>query len=308
MRVALFGGTGFVGSYLVDALVDAGHEPSLLVRSGSEDKVRRSSECRVVGGSIESATEVAATLDGCDAAIYCIGILRENRSKGVTFEALQYEGAARVADLAAEAGIRRFLLMSANGVRMPGTPYQETKFRAERHVREHEFDATIFRPSVIFGDPRGRMEFATQLYRDMVSPPLPAVVFRTGTLPSSDPVVMSPVHVEDVADAFVAALGNPETYGQTLELGGPEILTWSAMLDRIGAATARRKLKLPMPIPLMRLAAAALDWLPFFPVTRDQLTMLAEGNTASPDVLAQLIGRDPKSFSAESLHYLLRRS
>ncbi len=308
MRVALFGGTGFVGSYLVDALVDAGHEPSLLVRSGSEDKVRRSSECRVVGGSIESATEVAATLDGCDAAIYCIGILRENRSKGVTFEALQYEGAARVADLAAEAGIRRFLLMSANGVRMPGTPYQETKFRAERHVREHEFDATIFRPSVIFGDPRGRMEFATQLYRDMVSPPLPAVVFRTGTLPSSDPVVMSPVHVEDVADAFVAALGNPETYGQTLELGGPEILTWSAMLDRIGAATARRKLKLPMPIPLMRLAAAALDWLPFCPVTRDQLTMLAEGNTASPDVLAQLIGRDPKSFSAESLHYLLRRS
>ncbi|MDH4072831.1 MAG: NAD(P)H-binding protein [Gammaproteobacteria bacterium] len=308
MRVALFGGTGFVGGYLVDALLAAGHEPSLLVRGGSDGKVRQAGGCRVTTGAVGTGESVESTLDGCQAVIYNIGILRENRAKGVTFEALQFDGAVRVADCASRSGIRRFLLMSANGVHSPGTAYQETKFRAECHILESDFDATVFRPSVIFGDPRGHMEFATQLNRDMVAPPLPAVAFHNGIMRSGGDVVMSPVHVEDVALAFVRALNDPGTIGRTYALGGPEVLTWRQILERIMAATSRRKVILPMPIPVMKAAAALLDWLPAFPVTRDQLTMLAEGNTADPGDLRSLIGREPTPMNAVTLSYLSRNA
>ena len=76
------------------------------------------------------------------------------------------------------------------------------------------------------------------------------------------------------------------------------------MLERIAAAVGRKKLILPMPIGFMKLGATFLDWLPFFPVTRDQLTMLADGNTAEPDDLAALIKREPRAFSPENLSYL----
>ena len=304
MRVAIFGGSGFVGSYLVDALIAAGHEPSLMVRLGSERKVRQVERCRLVAGNLSSTTAIDATLENCDAVIYSVGILKESPKQGITFEELQYNGVVRVAESAKRRGISRFLLMSANGAKSTGTPYQETKFRAEEHLRASGFDVTIFRPSVIFGEPRGRMEIGTQLYAEMISPPIPAVGFFTGWRPYRGAVAMSPVHVEDVAQAFLTALRESSTIGKTYVLGGPEVLSWAEMLRRIARTVGRKKWILPMPIGIMKLAAALLDWLPFFPVTRDQLTMLAEGNTADPAALAQLIGRQPKAFNEAHLAYL----
>ena len=304
MRVAIFGGSGFVGGFLVDALIAAGHEPSLMVRLGSERKVRQAKRCRLVAGNLSSTTAIDATLENCDAVIYSVGILKESPKQGITFEELQYNGVVRVAESAKTSGISRFLLMSANGAKSTGTPYQETKFRAEEHVRASGFDVTIFRPSVIFGEPRGRMEIGTQLYAEMISPPIPAVGFFTGWRPYRGAVAMSPVHVEDVAQAFLTALRESSTIGKTYVLGGPEVLSWAEMLRRIARTVGRKKWILPMPIGIMKLAAALLDWLPFFPVTRDQLTMLAEGNTADPAALAQLIGRQPKAFNEAHLAYL----
>ncbi len=304
MRVAIFGGPGFVGSFLVDALIAAGHEPSLMVRLGSERKVRQAERCRLVAGNLSSTIAIDATLENCDAVIYSVGILKESPKQGITFEELQYNGVVRVAESAKTRGISRFLLMSANGAKSTGTPYQETKFRAEQHVRASGFDVTIFRPSVIFGEPRGRMEIGTQLYAEMISPPIPAVGFFTGWHPYRGAVAMSPVHVEDVAQAFLTALRESSTIGKTYVLGGPEVLSWAEMLRRIARTVGRKKWILPMPIGIMKLAAALLDWLPFFPVTRDQLTMLAEGNTADPAALAQLIGRQPKAFNEAHLAYL----
>jgi NADH dehydrogenase len=304
VKIAIIGGTGFVGSYIVDALIDAGHEPHVLVRSGSEDKLHRADECRITTGDLGSTEALDSLIAGCDAVIYNVGILREFPRQGITFEALQYLGAEAVAKAAKRAGIRRFLLMSANGIDSAETPYQTTKLRAEAMIRESGLDYTIFRPSVIFGDPRGTMEFATQLYRDMVRAPLPAVGFHTGLSPASGEVVMSPVHVRDVADAFVGALTDDATIGKCFVLGGPEVVSWVEMLERIAEAVGRKKLILPMPIGFMKLGATLLDWLPFFPVTRDQLTMLADGNTAEPDELAALIRREPKAFSPENLSYL----
>ena len=307
MKVAIIGGTGFVGSYLTDAIRAAGHEPSLLVRAGSESKVSTSAQPTIISGDIASPEALRSTLQGCDAVIYNVGILREFPSRGITFEGAQYRGLVRTVEAAQECGVRRLLLMSANGVKRPGTPYQETKRQAEEHALDSGLDVTVLRPSVIFGDPKGKMEFATQLYRDMVRPPIPAVAFFSGRSPEKGAVVMSPVHIDDVASAFVAALHNDETIGRTYCLGGPEVLTWTQMLRRIGEATGRRKWILPMPIYLMRIGATLFDWLPFFPVTRGQLTMLEEGNTADPEVLKTLIGREPRGFTVDSLAYLRRK-
>lgn len=306
MKTAIIGGTGFVGSYIVDALLDAGHEPHVLVRSGSEAKLHRAGECKVTTGDLESPDAVDALVSGCDAVIYNVGILREFPGKGITFEALQYRGAKTVAEAAKRAGVRRFLLMSANGIDSAQTPYQTTKLKAEAMIRDSGLDYTIFRPSVIFGDPRGTMEFATQLYRDMVRVPVPAVGFHTGLSPAHGEVLMSPVHVRDVADAFVNALSDESTVGKCFVLGGPEVVSWPQMLQRIAEAVGKRKLILPMPIGFMKFGATLLDWLPFFPVTKDQLTMLADGNTAEPDDLVSLIGREPMEFSPGNLGYLGR--
>ena len=241
MRVALIGGTGFVGGYLTDALIAAGHEPALLVREGSESKVQHRDGVAITTGDISSPKALSAVINGCDAVIYNVGILREFPRKGITFESTQYDGVVRAVDAAIDSGVRRLLLMSANGVKCPGTAYQETKYRAEDYARASGLDVTVLRPSVIFGDPRGTMEFATQLNNDMVRPPLPAVGFFSGWDRKKGAVVMSPVHINDVSSAFVAALEDDSTMGQTISLGGPEAVTWQEMVTRIAAATGKRK-------------------------------------------------------------------
>ncbi len=163
MRVALIGGTGFVGRYLVDALRASGRELSLLVRPGSEAKLMSPGDCSIVNGDLGSRDAIARTLDGCDAVVYNVGILREFPRRGITFEALQYDGLVQVVNAARKCQLSRLLLMSANGVFANGTPYQQSKYRADQFARNSGLDVTVFRPSVIFGDPRGAMEFTTQL-------------------------------------------------------------------------------------------------------------------------------------------------
>ncbi len=303
--VAIIGGTGFVGGYLIESLLDAGYSVSAMVRPGSEDKVRRARELRITEGSLSSQNAIEETCDGCGAVIYNVGILREFPRQGITFEETQLLGVERTIAAAKKTGVTRFLLMSANGVHAHGTPYQDTKYRAEERVRNSGLEFTIFAPSVIFGDPHGLLEIATQLYADMVAPPLPAVGFHTGWSPATGKVMMSPVHVEDVATAFVKALQDDAWLRQKVHLGGPEALSWPEMIQRVAAAAGRTKTIVPMSIGVMRLAAFLLDWIPKFPVTRDQLTMLAEGNVVKPDELARIIGREPRRFDTESLSYLV---
>lgn len=304
MHVAVFGGTGFVGAYLIDALIASGHEPSVLVRPGSENKLDDAGQCRTISGDLNANDAIAATIDGCNAIIYSVGILREHRRLGITFENLQYDSVVRVADAAKDQGVARFLLMSANGVKSPGTKYQDTKYRAEQHIKASAFDFTVFRPSVIFGDPHGKLEIATQLMNDMIAPPIPAVGFYKGFSSSRGAVLMSPVHVEDVALAFVRALEDPATFGRTYALGGPETLSWTEMLGRVASAVGKKKCILPVPIGVMMPAAMLFDRWPMFPVTRDQLAMLAEGNVCDSAELASLIGKAPRRFDSGNLAYL----
>lgn len=305
MKVALFGGTGFVGSYLVDALVAHGHTPRLLVRPGSESKVVQPERCEIVPGDIDDAGAVAECLAGADAAIYNIGLIREFPAKGVTWEKMHYEGAVRAMDAASRAGVRRFILMSANGVKPDGTGYQSTKWRAEQYLAASGLDWTVFRPSVVFGDPRGREEFCSMLYAQMLAPPIPAPLFHEGLLPTgAGRFRMSPVAVEDLAEAFVRALETPASVGRIFPLGGPEAPEWREILDIIAAAAGKRKFKIPTPVVLTRAAAALFDRFAWFPVTRAQLTMLLEGNACDGSEAWQLFGIQPQRFEPGNLAYV----
>jgi NADH dehydrogenase len=304
MRVAIFGGTGFVGSYITDALIEADMHPVLLVRPGHEHRVRQVERCAVVAGDVTDPGSVDRVLGQADAAIYNIGILREFPARGITFGELQLEAPKRVIDAAARLGVGRFLLMSANGVKPDGTAYQQTKYLAEQHLAASGLEGTVFRPSVVFGDPRGRMEFATQLMHDIVDSALPAPLFYPGLLPTGAGAFrLSPVHVRDVARAFVSALPSPATVDRTLCLGGPEDLSWREIIERLAAVRGRRKLKVPVPALGLATAAMLLDRFEAFPVTRDQLQMLLEGNTCAPSALHSL-GIDPVAFDVEHLDYL----
>ena len=305
MRVGIFGGTGFVGAYLIDALLARGHQPILLVRQGTGKRDALADDCELIPGEISDKSAVNTLVNASDALVYNIGILREFPGRGITFEDLHFHSAKLVMDMAAGAGGKRFLLMSANGVRPEGTGYQRTKYRAEEHLRGSGLDYSIFRPSVIFGPPRGRTEIATQLLHDIIRPPLPAPLFYSGFLPvNAGGFRLAPIQVEEVAAAFADALNNEQTIGKTYLLCGPEELTWREILKRIAEAAGRPgKLMVPVPADLLRLGASLLDRFEAFPVTADQLKMLLAGNTCDmPDDAIAITGQ--RRFDDSELAYL----
>lgn len=305
MRVAVIGGTGFVGVHLVERLLGEGHRPRLLVRPGSGHTLEQAAECEIVLGDLAQSGALARCLEGTDAVIYLIGLLREFPAQGITFEAMQREGVEHTIAEARAQGVERFLLMSANGVRPDGTAYQRTKFQGEEALKASGLRWTIFRPSVIFGDPRGRMELCSQLKRDIIDSPLPAPLFFSGWLPTgAGDFQLAPVAVEDVAAAFTLALGNADTESQTYSLCGPDRLSWRSILETIAAACGRSKWMLPAPALAVGAVAGLLDRFPWFPITQDQLQMLLEGNVcAGNDGFARL-GLTPTHFGVEALSYL----
>ena len=305
MKVALFGGTGFVGTYITEELLNNNHDPVLLVRPGSENKVYLPEKCHVNIGDITDFESIEQTINNTDAVIYNIGIIRQFPKKGITFEAMHFEGARHCMEAAERLGVKRFILMSANGVKYNGTLYQSTKFLAEQYLKNTELEWTIFRPSLIFGDPKGTQEFCSQLRDDMLSLPLPAPLFFEGLIPwAAGKFEMSPVHIKDVAVFFVKALNNGKTIGKIYELGGPKSYTWIELIDLIAAASGKKKWKIPAPITPIKLAASIFERFPFFPITKDQLTMLLEGNTCDSTNSFKLFEVDPISFSTENLEYL----
>ena len=305
MKVAIIGGTGFVGSHLVERLLQDGHRPRLLVRPGSEAKVDHPDGCERVAGEVGDSQALHDLVKGTEAVIYLIGILREFPARGITFDALQHRGVVDTLHVARQEGVTRFILMSANGVHPEGTTYQRTKFQAEQALKAADVRWTIFRPSVIFGEPRGRMEFCSQLKRDIIDSPLPAPLFFPGLLPqNAGQFELAPVAVEDVAAAFSLALTDPRTEGQTYELCGPDRLSWKAILTTIATASGRTKWMLPAPAIAVKAVASLLDRYPWFPITRGQIEMLLEGNVCCDcDGLAQF-GITPKHFGPETLAYL----
>lgn len=284
-RVFVTGATGFVGRAVVQALRAEGCVVRCLVRRGSERDLHGFGAIERVEGDVTVPRTLQEGVMGCHAVVHLVGIIREHPGAGVTFERVHTQGTVNVLEAATAAGVRRFLHISALGTR-PGarSRYHVTKWAAEEAVRASPLSWTIFRPSIIYG--RGD-EFVTMLARMIQRVPVVPVI-------GSGRQQLQPVPVEQVAQAFARALALDATAKHTYDVAGPEAITMVDLLDRIGTALARRRVrKLHVPLALMRPATRLLHRLPGFPLTPDQLLMLEENSTCDPGPFFSTFGLTP---------------
>jgi len=296
MNVFVTGGTGFVGREVVAQLLQAGHRVTCLVRRGSEGKLEKHERLDVHYGDATDPASLKGGLDGCEAIIHLVGIIREFPGRGITFARLHTEATANMINAARSAGIGRFVHMSANGTREGAvSAYHQTKWAAEQALRSSGLDWTIFRPSLIYGPGDQFVNMLVGLIRKLpVVPVLGDGRYR-----------MSPVAVEDVAAGFVRALDIPASVGETYHCGGPQSLSYDEILDLVGRAIGKgRVIKLHQPLLLMKPVVAAMESLPSFPITRSQLTMLIEGNEVDPTAWSKTFSIEPKNFYATISGYL----
>lgn len=288
-RIFVTGGTGFVGHAVVRALLAHGFLVRCLVRPGSEAALKGFESIDRVPGDVLRPDGLPPSVEGCTAVIHLVGIIREHRARGISFDRLHTQATANMLGVAREAGVKRYIQMSAAGTRPGATSrYHQTKWQAEEVVRASALDWTIIRPSLIYGPGD---EFISVLARMIRR--LPAVpVLGDGQYR------VQPVAVEHVAEGFARALRLSAAAGQTYEVGGPESYRFVDLLDQIGAALDRPAVrKIHAPLGLVKAMTRAFGWLPFFPVTMDQLTMLEEGNVTDPSRFYADFGLSPEPLA-----------
>jgi uncharacterized protein YbjT (DUF2867 family) len=285
-RVFLTGATGFVGRHVLRALLGRGFSVRCLVRPGSEADLKGFDAIDRVPGNVLQPDDLPASAEGCAALVHLVGIIREQPSRGVTFERLHADATANMLRVAKAAGIRRYVHMSALGSRPGATSrYHQTKWKAEEVVRTSGLEWTIFRPSIIFG--RGD-EFISVLARMVRRLPVVPIL-------GSGAYRLQPVSVEHVAQGFARAAGDPGTAGKIYEVGGPRPYSFVELLDLIGAAFGRRRVrKIHVPLAPVKIATRALHRLPFYPVTPDQLIMLEEESVTDPSPFYADFGLEPE--------------
>jgi NADH dehydrogenase len=248
-----------------------------------------------VAASITDEASSARAVAGADIVINLVGILFESRVGD--FQRIQAEGAGRVARLAAAAGAKQFLHLSAIGADA-GSPslYAQTKAAGEAAVLAAFPGAIILRPSVVFGpDDQFFNRFAGLA---AMLPFMPVVAGDTR---------FQPVYVGDVADAAMAALADPAAAGKVFELGGPRVMSMRQVLRYILDVTGRRRPMIALPGGFVRLQARLGELLPTPPLTRDQLILLGKDNVVSPNALGfQALGIEPKAVEAIVPAYLAR--
>lgn len=303
MKVFITGGTGFVGSYVLHALRGGGHDVRVLVRKGSERKLPFTDGLSIVHGDLGGPGGWESALAGADAVIHLVGVIREFPSRGITFHKLHTEATRQIVGAAMKMGVKKIVHMSANGASETGvSAYQRTKWESERAVTGSGLEWTIFRPSVIFGDPAGRMEFASELAKiARLAPAFP--VFGDGMYK------LSPVAVENVADCFVKSLTETSAKNRVFHLGGADNFTFRDIVKTVGQAVGRRNMPtVGVPFVLIRPVAGLFGGFEFSPVTADQLDMLRQGNVCPESEWMETFLITPKRFNAESLKYLSKAS
>ena len=289
MRVLVTGGTGFVGTEITRRLIAIGVEVRCLSR-------RRQA---VVAGSIPVSASLfdsgalERALRGCDAVIHLVGIISEVRDQ--TFERVHVEGTRRVLAAARATSVTRIVHMSAMGARENAVArYHQTKWAAEELVRHSCMDWTILRPSLIYGPGDGVVSLFEKLSR--FSPVVP--VLGTGRS------LLQPVAVEDVGRLFVESLSRTPVFRQTLEVGGPDQISFNQWVEGILVRLHRRRWVWHLPVPLARFQARWMEAIyPTLlgkapPLNRDQIQMLAEDNVADASATWDEFGFQPVGWEA----------
>lgn len=287
MKVFLTGATGFVGRNMLRRLLAESHVVRALVRDPQKAKELAQNGTELVAGDVIEAAGLDHGMQGCDAVIHLVGIIVEKGSN--TFDSVHHLGTRNVVEAAKRTGIKRFVQMSALGVRADGVaPYQTTKWMGEEEVRRSGIPFCILQPSLIFGPGDG---FVTQMMATMRSAPL----FRP--VPGSGKPRFRPIFIDDVTACFASALTADAATNQTIELGGAEELTLNEVLAEIARCAGVSKPAIHLPLPLMFAGAAVMQTLlknP--PVTVDQLRMLREGSTCDIGPMKRIFGVDPRGF------------
>jgi len=270
----VFGGSGFIGRYVVKRLAAAGH----VVRVAGRD-TERVKDLMVTGRvgqvvplyvSLDNVGTVDRAVAGADLVVNLVGILAERRAGD--FQRLQSDGAGRIAQATAAAGVGRMVHVSAIGADADSpSVYAQSKAGGEAAVRAAMPGATILRPSLVFGAEDGFFNRFGAMA--MMLPVMPVICGGSR---------FQPVYVGDVADAVMAALTRDDALGRTYELGGPVVYTFRELLTYILHETRRHRPLWEVPMGIARLQARLGELVPGKPFTRDQLALLQRDNIANP--------------------------
>lgn len=277
-RVAtIFGGSGFVGRYVVKRLAQQG----FIVRVPSRDPegalflkpMGAVGQIVPLFASVTNEATVHRAVEGAEVVVNLVGALTESRA--ASFQAIHAEGSERIARLSAAAGVGRLIQISAIGAD-PNSPsrYASTKGRAEQAVLAVFPRATVLRPSLVFGLEDKFFNRFAEIAR--IAPFMPVIAGATK---------MQPVYVCDVADAVMAAQALSAPQGKIFELGGPRVWTFREILAFVLKATRRDRKLVDIPMGIARLQASILQHVPGKPLTPDQLLMLSKDNIVSPGAL-----------------------
>ncbi len=307
--VTVFGGSGFVGRYICRRMAKAGWRVRVAVRRPDEAGFVRTmgsvGQVEPIQANIRDEASTASAIISADAVINCVGILVESGRQ--QFGAVQADGAARVARLAAEHGVRRLVQISAIGADADSdSEYARSKAAGEAAVASAFPGAVILRPSIIFGTEDDFFNRFGAMSR--ISPVIPLVGAETR---------FQPVYVDDVAAAAAKAATTDVAPG-IYELGGPETATFRELMERMLDIIERRRAVIVLPDWLARFQAGALDtvskltfgiWTNSL-LTRDQVRQLGRDNVVSPGARGFAdLGIEPTAMAAilEGYLYSYRR-
>lgn len=287
--VTIFGGSGFVGTQLVQILAHQGYRIRVAVRrpdlAGHLRPLGAVGQVVPMQANLRDPQSVRHAIEGADVVVNLVGILFESGKQ--KFETIQDKGARLIAETALGAGVKRLVHMSAIGADLNSpSAYAASKARGEAGVLDAFPDAQIMRPSLIFGADDGFFNLFGNLAR--LSPILPLVGEKTR---------FQPVYVGDVADAFAAAVNGAGTPGTIYEFGGPDIETMRVLMERLLREVGRDRLLMVLPSGLARLQASLMQLLPKPMLTVDQVIQLQRDNVVSEAAKAE--GRTLAAFGVQ---------
>lgn len=303
----VFGGSGFLGRNVVRELARRGWRVRVAVRRPHHAQFLRPmghvGQIQLKQCNVRYRPSVADALIGADAVVNLVGLLHQSGPQ--RFDTVQAGGAATVAKLAAEAGVKTFVHVSSIGAdAQSDSLYARTKGEAEEAVREAMPSATIIRPSIIFGAEDSFFnKFAAMAG---FSPALPLI--------GGGRTKFQPIYVDDAADAICEALVRSEAAGKIYEIGGPRIYTFRELMELMLSETGQKRILVPVPFPLaslIGLGGEVAGWLPFIepPLTRDQVKLLKRDNvvdtSGAAGTLADL-GVTPDTVEAVLPSYMVR--
>ncbi len=273
-RVTVFGGSGFLGRYIVRRLAERDWLITAAMRDPAGANFLKTcgdvGQVATVAANITDAANVARAVAGADTVINLVGILYEHGRQ--RFQAIHVDGAEGLARTCARAGVRRLIHFSALGAdKTAASVYARTKGLGEEAVRAAFPGATIFRPSIVIGAEDDFMNRFAEMAR--LTPALPLIGGGTNKF--------QPVVASDVAAAVMAALDDPAAAGQTYEIGGPRVYTFKELMEVLLAEIGRHRLLLPLPFGLASFVARFAEMAPQPALTRDQVTLLRGDNVVT---------------------------